>query len=345
MSNEKLLNKILNFIRVNNIWTIIGVLTGIIGVPSAIWAISEHNKKPNVGISIAGQSITENGPFNVYYLIPQEYYDAPTGGSIILDIFNSGTTELNNIKVYIDAQAIIETKPTTIVTSGNIRTIDNKELRLHRLLKHDYYSEDIVGESITLSYYDYKEQLSFVCSNLPDGMIKRIQLFFNIDREYINKLNKDYGNMKGSKFYDAFAIDISYGATNVSSNKIRLPIAVIEELGINEIVDFYEKEGQLFSGTWFDKIDMEKGFVNNILIYPKYIVNNGVINVSVEDAQYYYVKFDTFFKEKNKRRITIVNLNTLETKTFVFKDTPERRVQIKQFYDITGQGLMKMHTK
>lgn len=343
-NNDSILKKILSFVKFNSLWALLGTIAALIGVPAAIYAIKEHKQKPEISISIAGFKIPEDHPCNIYYLIPQEYYDSPMDGSVLFEMSNSGTSELTNVYAMFETQSVYDTHPTVIFSSGNAKTVEQQELRFHRLVEQEYY-DDIAGEMISVTYNGFSECLKFVCRNLPKGMLKRIQPRYAIDREYAKKIEscaagKDMGNLKGGKVFDIVFFDISYAATNVPAKKIsHIPIIVTEEVGIEDIVCFYENEGRLFSGTMFSQKDIDNGYVNSILIYPKYVVENNVINVSIDDAQYYYIKFDTFFKEKKSRKITVLNLNNAQVETFEFKDSPDRKARIKQFYDITYKGL------
>jgi hypothetical protein len=344
MSNETVLRKILNFVKVNSIWTIIGAVAALIGVPTTIWTIKEHNKKPDIGISIAGFTIPEDNPCNIYYLIPEEYYEGPMNGAILLDVFNSGSSELNNVKAMIDTKSVYETQPTVIFSSGKAKTVEQNKLRFRRFVQQEF-QDDIAGERIGVTYSGFSERISFVCENLPKGMLKRIQPQFVIDRDYLNKLSavadeSKLGKMKGGKVYDVFSIDISYAATGVQATKIsNIPIIVTEEVDIKDIIEFYKNEGQIFGATMYNQNAIDNGYVNSIVIYPRYTVEDNVINVDIENAQYYYIKFDTFFKVKNKRRITILNLNIMDVESYEFKDTPEQKEHIKKYYDTTYQGL------
>lgn len=343
-NNDSILKRILSFVKFNSLWALLGTIAALIGVPAAIYAIKEHKQKPDISISIAGFKIPEDNPCNIYYLIPQEYYDGPMDGSVLFEMSNSGTSELSNVYAMIETQSVYDSHPTIIFSSGNAKTVEQQELRFRRLVEQEYY-DDIAGEKISVSYNGFSECLTFVCRNLPKGMLKRIQPRYAIDREYVKKMEsytaeKDLGNLKGGKVFDVVFFDISYAATNVPAQKIsHIPIIVTEEVGIRDILSLYENEGRLFGGTMFSPKDVENGYVNSILIYPKYVVENNVINVSIDDAQYYYIKFDTFFKEKKSRKITVVNLNNAQVETFEFKDTPERKARIKEFYDITNKGL------
>lgn len=344
MSSETVLQKILKFVKVNSIWILIGSLAGIVGVPASIWAIKDHNKKPDIGVSIAGFTIPEDNPCHIYYLIPEEYYDGPMDGAVVFELFNSGTSELSNVYAMISTRSVYDTKQTLLFSAGNTRTVEQQELRFRRFVEQEY-RDDIAGEQISLSYNGSSEVLTFVCKNLPMGMLKCVQPRFVVDREYEQQVqqalsaNQGLGRLKCGRVFDAFSINISYAATGVPARKINdIPVIVAEETGIDGIVKKYEEEGIIRSATIFSAKDIENGYVNSILIYPKYIVEDGVINVSLDEAQYYYVKYDTFFKEKRKRKISVLDLNTAEVKSYTFKDTPERKAYIKKFYDEAYSG-------
>ena len=340
MSNhDTILKRILDFLKINSIWTMIGAIAAVIGIPTTIWAIKEHNLKSDIHISVSHFQIPENDPCNIYYLVPQEYFEGPMGCSFPLEICNTGGKDLQNIKVMIDASSVYDTKPSFLFSGNNSRTVEQQELRFRRIQEQEHY-DAIEGERIIVSYNGFSERLDFVCRNLPKGLEKHLQPRFNVDRSSYIYARATNEGIKGNNVYDTFFIDISYAATNVPAKKIeRIPIIVSEEVSIENIIHFYEEEGYLFGATMFDLENVERGYVNNIIIYPHYFIENNQIMVSIDDADCYYIKFDTSFKNKKKRKITILNLKNLEVNSYEFKDTPERRDRIKKYYEVTLNGL------
>ena len=279
MNNDSILQKILVWIKDNTIWTILGVILAAIPV---IWTAIDRAKKPEMDIAISGHSLTNAPKCDIYYLVPREYVESGTKGSLLLEVLNLGKVDLKNVYASMKTHSAFSTEQSMTLASGKAQTVKNHVLRFRRFVEHGH-ADNIMGERIVVSYSGDEEELTAHFSTIQRGLAKRIQPVFTIDREKEKKSDAiaaayNLGNSGFAKIFDGFEFDLDYAATGLSAKSISgIDVIVAEDHSMEELIANYEKEGTLVSGGMFGEEEYESGKGRCVLLYPKYFVEDGVV--------------------------------------------------------------------
>lgn len=321
MTNASILQKILNWIKGNTFWTIIGGIGAILGI---YWGFSDRIKKPELEISIKGHSMSKGPKCDIFYLIPQEYLDSGTKGALVFELSNQGKAELENVYAMFETSSVYQSEQQMTLSSGVAQAVENSTLRFRRFVGRDTV-DYVTGEKMTVSYSGDSETLSCVFRTIQHGLAKQVQPVFTIDQEYSKQLEtiaqtRNLGQPLGAKVYDCFSMDLSYAATGINAETVDgIKVFVAQNIPIEGLLSNYEKEGALFSAVVFDKDNIKRRRGNCILVYPRMYLEDGIVNVDVDGGQYYYVEYDIVDKEARKHSIRVENLNTGQVETYRFK--------------------------
>lgn len=338
-NTDSVFRKILRFIKDNTIWTIIGVIVAIIPV---IWTAIDRANKPKLEISIKGLAIDNRDMPDIYYLIPREAYEGGMKGAVLFSLSNIGKKDLANAYLMVEATSEYVSKPAMDLWSGKEVTSENHTLRFRRLNEQDYI-DNVAGEKVSVTYSGEDECLTAVFRTVQRGIQKNIQPVFSIDREWRKGYERNaIGNIVNLKVLDFFNLNLAFGATDIDAERIDwIDVFVAEYAPIEDLIGFYERNGVISDVSMVHHDDIKSNRRNCILIYPKFIVEDGVVNADIENGQYYYIEYDALFKSRRRREMVIKDLNDGQTRSFSFTDTPERADSIKRFYKMMKDSFYK----
>lgn len=322
MANNAILNKILNWLKGSAIGAILGAVAAAF---TLYWGFSDRLKKPDLEISIKGHSMSKGPKCDIYYLIPQDYFESDMKGALVFELSNQGKAELENAYTSFETSSVYQTEEQMTLSTGVAQTVDNKTLRFRRFAQQDTV-DFVAGEQIKVSYSDEDETMTCLFKTIQRGLVKLVQPVFTIDKEFMKEIDaaaqtNNLGEHLGAKVYDAFSMDLSYGATGIKADKVKgIKVVVAEDCSIEELLSYYEKDGSLFSAVIYDEDNVKKNRCNCILVYPRYYVIDGVVNLDVDGGQYYYVEYDLKSKKGKTRSMKVKNLNTDQEVTYRYNN-------------------------